>query len=368
MTRYFFVFFFLMIGYLSYSQVEVLGGFATDTVVIGDAVDMTLSVEVEKGANVLAVTGYFLDSIYSGLQTAKANVDTTQPVIPAIADFEILSFGGWEDANDDGLFAGGELTWDTTSIGSQMILEQTFSIRMWDPGPNVMLYPAVLYTKDGQQDQAINESQMQLFVAPPGGLPPVQDSLKVAPIKTIKEEATNLSDFLIYFIIIGLALVLGLIYWWYTKYYKNRELRQAEVVVPDVFVPSHQIALKKLSDLKGKQLWQQGDIKTYQSELTYIIREYLEGRYDISALESTTDEIVKNLSEELQSNDDVISLKRILQVADLVKFAKAKPDENLHESFMTEAESFVERTADDTKQVVLKDDDLLDEIDNQSEL
>ena len=88
----------------------------------------------------------------------------------------------------------------------------------------------------------------------------------------------------------------------------------------------------------------------------------------MSALESTTDEIVKNLTEELNSDDDVISLKRILQVADLVKFAKAKPDENIHESFMDEAESFVERTADETKQVVLKDDDLLDEIDNQSTL
>lgn len=366
--RSFVVFFLLLIGHLSYSQVEVLGGFASDTVVIGDAVDMTLTVEVEKGTNVLAVTGYFLDSIYSGLQTAKVNVDTTQPVIPAIADFEILSFGGWEDSNDDGLYAGDELTWDTTSIGSQFILEQTFSIRMWDPGPNVMLYPAVLYVKDGQQDQAINENQMQLFIAPPGGLPPVQDSLKVAPIKTIKEESSNLSDYVIYFIIIGLAIIFGLIYWWYTKYYKNREERKITVAAPDVYVPSHRIALKKLSDLKGKKLWQQGDIKTYQSELTYIIREYLEGRYDMSALESTTDEIVKNLTEELNSDDDVISLKRILQVADLVKFAKAKPDENIHESFMDEAESFVERTADETKQVVLKDDDLLDEIDNQSTL
>lgn len=366
--RSFGVFFLLLIGQLSHSQVEVLGGFASDTVVIGDAVDMRLTVEVEKGVNVLAVTGYFLDSIYSGLQTAKANVDTTQPVIPAIADFEILSAGGWEDANDDGFFTGEELTWDTTSIGSQLILEHTFSIRMWDPGPNVMLYPAVLYTKDGQQDQAVNENQMQLFVAPPGGLPPVQDSLQVAPIKTIKEEASNLSDYLIYFIIIGLAILFGLIYWGYTRYYKNREERKIIVEAPDVFVPSHQIALKKLSDLKGKKLWQQGDIKTYQSELTYIIREYLEGRYDISALESTTDEIVKNLSEELSSGDDVISLKRILQVADLVKFAKARPEENLHESFMTEAESFVERTADETKQVVLKDESLLEEIDNQEDV
>jgi len=357
--------FLMILSQLSFAQVQVLGGLSQDTVVIGDAVDMTLSVEVERGANVVAVAGFFLDSIYSGLQTAKANVDTTQPVIPAIADFEVLSYGGWEDTNDDGIYTREELVWDTISIGSQLILESTFSIRMWDPGSNVMLYPSVLFIKDGEQDQATNEEQMRLFVAPPGGLPPVQDSLQVAPIKTIKEEATNFSDYLIYFIIIGLAVFGGLAYWLFTKYYKAKEKRTVEVVIPDVFVPSHEVALQKLANLKGKQLWQQGDIKTYQSELTYIIREYLEGRYDILALESTTDEIVKNLSAELSSEDDVVSLKRILQVADLVKFAKAKPDENIHESFMTEAESFVERTADETKQVVFKDDLQLEKTNNQ---
>ncbi len=353
------VMFLICLVQLSVAQVEVLGGFAQDTVVIGDPVDMTLSVEISNDVQVLAVNAFFLDSIYSGLQTAKNNVDTTQPVIPAIADFEVLNNGGWEDVDGDGFFAGPELSWDTTRIGSQSILEKTFSIRMWDPGPNVMLYPGVVYSQAGAQDQATNQSQMQVFVAPPGGLPTAQDSLQLAPIKNIKEEQTNFSDYLIYFIIIGLALIFGLGYWLYTKYYRDRSLQLEEEIIPDVFVASHELAIKKLSTLKSKELWQQGDIKGYQSELTHIIREYLEGRYDIAALESTTDEIVKSLVTEIKDNDDVVSLKRILQVADLVKFAKAKPDENIHESFMKEAESFVERTADETKQVVLKDDDIL---------
>ena len=75
-----------------------------------------------------------------------------------------------------------------------------------------------------------------------------------------------------------------------------------------------------------------------------IIREYLENRYDVPALESTTEEIVQNISKANLNMSDVDSLKRILQVADLVKFAKAKPDESIHESFMNEAEGFVKRT------------------------
>ncbi|MEL6122304.1 MAG: hypothetical protein AAFR14_01180, partial [Bacteroidota bacterium] len=64
---------------------------------------------------------------------------------------------------------------------------------------------------------------------------------------------------------------------------------------------------------------------------------------EVQALESTTDEIVLAVQTEIESTD-VISLKRILQVADLVKFARATPEENIHESFMNEAVDFVQRT------------------------
>ena len=107
---------------------------------------------------------------------------------------------------------------------------------------------------------------------------------------------------------------------------------------------SVQKALSALTQLRTQQLWQKGEIKEYQSRLTYIIREYLENRYEVSALESTTDEIVKNIRSANIDLTDIDSLKRILQVADLVKFAKAKPDESIHDTFMDEAEEFVTRT------------------------
>jgi len=326
------------------SQVTISGAFAQDTVVIGDEVDFTISLEVSSGVEILGVATYFLDSVYSALQSAKAYTDTTQPMIPMIADFELMSDGGWQDQNDDGVYSVEELAWKTTAVGSQRLMEQTFTLKLWDPGDNIVLYPAVAYIQDGVQDQLNTQEQLKVFVAPPGGLPANQDSIQVAPIKNIKEEASNFSDYLIYFIIIGLALLLGLIYWWYTKYYKRRLDSVVTMEEPEVYIPPHIIAKERLEKLKEKELWQKGDVKGYQSELTYIIREYLEGRYDIAALESTTDEIVKDLIEELNDKEDVVSLRKILQVADLVKFAKAKPDENVHESFMNEAEDFVERT------------------------
>ena len=117
--------------------------------------------------------------------------------------------------------------------------------------------------------------------------------------------------------------------------------------------PAHEIAEEKLDDLKTQQLWQQGLIKEYQSKLTFIIREYLENRYDMKALESTTQEILKDLmSRDFDPglNND---LREILTMADLVKFAKARPGENIHESFMLKAYELINRT----KSVVKPDED-----------
>ena len=326
------------------AQLDVSGGFEQDTVVIGDEVSFTLSVMTENDIEVIGVTTYFLDSIYGSLQSIKAQKDTSEPLVPVLADFEVIDFNGWEDLDQNGIFTPDEVQWTISDSGSEQLYQSTFTIRVWDPGFTVIPYPVVIYRQGQTQDQFVKEGQMSVFVAPPGGLAAQKDSLEIAPIKTIVEEPVHFSDYLVYFIIILVALFGGIIYWWYTKYQKARTERIIEVEEKEIYVPPHEKAFGKLTALKDKELWQRGEIKKYQSELTYIIREYLEGRYQIAALESTTDEIVKNLLEELSDDGDVISLKRILQVADLVKFAKARPDQNIHETFMDEAMSFVERT------------------------
>lgn len=117
------------------------------------------------------------------------------------------------------------------------------------------------------------------------------------------------------------------------------------------------MALQKLAHLGDEKLWQKGEVKKYQSELTYIIREYLEGRYSIAALESTTSEIIGQLKSTLTDPSHQSSLQRILQVADLVKFAKAKPEEEVHASFLEEAEGFVHATKLDESMVSQSDEE-----------
>lgn len=95
--------------------------------------------------------------------------------------------------------------------------------------------------------------------------------------------------------------------------------------------PAHVIAFRSLEALKNEKLWQQGHTKQYHSKLTDIIRLYIEQRYHIPAMESTTDEILDDVKKLNKLNEkSIINLRDILVLADLVKFAKAEPlpDEN----------------------------------------
>ena len=330
------------------AQVEISGSFTQDTIVIGDEATFSLDLAANQDVEILGVTTYFLDSIYSVLETIKKNSvdESTETAIPMIGDFELIDSSGWNDANKDGIYSGDELNWEVTESGGKKIYSQKFKFQLWDPGAFVMVYPSVVYQQNGQQDVATNKGQVSVYVAPPEGTPIEQDSIKILPNKTINEEPIQLSDFTMLFVILGIVLLAGLIYLFFTKYYKPKEELSSTYEAPQIIIPPHEIALSKLQTLRGKELWQQGEIKAYQSELTYIIREYLEGRYDISALETTTDEIISQIVNKITNQGHVLALKEILQVADMVKFAKAKPSENIHESFMVKAEEFVVDTKD----------------------
>lgn len=161
------------------------------------------------------------------------------------------------------------------------------------------------------------------------------DSTGLAPIKPILREPFKFRDAMPYVI----ALVLGLLLIGFIFFRKKKMVPEPTIV--EIPIPPDEIALTDLEKLRGKKLWQQGKIKDYQSELTHIIRAYIEARFAIPALESTTSEIlqypvVRQLNETLLQD-----LDQILNIADLIKFAKAQPDVGVHEQFMQKAEHFV---------------------------
>ena len=72
-------------------------------------------------------------------------------------------------------------------------------------------------------------------------------------------------------------------------------------------------------------------MKKYYSELTEIVRGYIERELNVPALEITTDELIDLLNDfnnvkSIETDKETIyKLKKLLQESDLVKFAKSKP-------------------------------------------
>jgi hypothetical protein len=172
--------------------------------------------------------------------------------------------------------------------------------------------------------------------------PSPDDLNDMAPIKDIRREPALWTDYLPWAIAIAvLALLVALASWLIGRVQKRR--KQA-ALSRSVGLPPHELALKKLDALAQKQLWHKGLIKEYCAELTFIVREYLEKRYLIPALESTSEEILQTLEKTDFPEKLRHELNDLLTKADLVKFAKATPPEPFREEAMSFAKKIISET------------------------
>ena len=152
--------------------------------------------------------------------------------------------------------------------------------------------------------------------------------VKKFPIKSIKKEPLTFDDFKIYLYILlaALAIIGFWIYWFVIRKRKEEEEEPTYKALPP-----YEEAIYKLNELDEKLLWQNNKVKEYYSELTEIVRGYIERELNVPALENTTDEVLEMLKDFkdseviLTSQDTIDKLKSLLREADLVKFAKSKP-------------------------------------------
>lgn len=151
---------------------------------------------------------------------------------------------------------------------------------------------------------------------------------KIFDIKAPVEAPWTLKEFLSenYPFLLGGALIIALIFvlLWYLRQRKKKTVIPVKKIVPKE--AAHVIALRNLDELKTKKLWQNDRTKMYYVELSDIVRNYLENRYRIKALEQTSDEIFTVMEHgQFFSPEQSAQLKQILSTADMAKFAKAQP-------------------------------------------
>jgi len=134
-------------------------------------------------------------------------------------------------------------------------------------------------------------------------------------------------------------------------YLRKRKKNQPLFVKLKPTEPAHIIALRKLDEIKQQKLWETGKVKQFHSELTDTIRLYLDERFQLSTQESTTDEILQAVNSVDANSKWHAKLKEILERADLAKFAKYTPLQDENELSLKFAYKIIETTLVEEKPV-----------------
>jgi hypothetical protein len=130
------------------------------------------------------------------------------------------------------------------------------------------------------------------------------------------------------------------------NYLQSRMGKHEEDSLPtEPLRPAEEVALEKLDTIREQKIWQTGQVKEYHTQLTDVVREYIARRFEVSSAEQTSDETLRAMRPLLSDKKDLFEqLRKMLTLADLVKFAKwtTTPDEN--ESSLRSAYTFVKET------------------------
>jgi hypothetical protein len=162
------------------------------------------------------------------------------------------------------------------------------------------------------------------------------------PIKGPIEAPYTFAEILPWILLaIAILLIAGLTIYFIVGKEKNVPLFAPK---PKPKLPPHRVALDALEKLKNQKIWQQGHVKIYYSRLTEIIRIYVEDSFEVRAVELTTPEILESIKHTRVDENNIRLLGEILELADLVKFAKFKPQPSENEEVMDWAFNFVKHT------------------------
>lgn len=155
------------------------------------------------------------------------------------------------------------------------------------------------------------------------------DSLDIKDVKSPREVSFNYKKFALnsFLGVLIVGVILG--YLWYRNR-RKKGLGIFEFIAP--VKPPWELALLKLDSLAESDMLKSGEFKEYFDRLTDILREYIERRFYVAALELSTTETMENLHDAELGIDAVLAAwfidntGELLKRADLVKFAKFVPD------------------------------------------
>jgi hypothetical protein len=283
-------------------DVKVEARLDSSNIYIGDQVDYSVTISQPAGISLLIPS--YTDTLHNGL--------------------EILS----QSEIDSSYSESGEL-----------VLKKTYTITSFDTGYyQIPPFYTEYQTKQGKKafySDYVPLRVNRVDIAPPDSSDVIFDITGPGKVGYGAEEI------LPWVFLVLVAIVAG---WLIYRYLPRKKEKKEERGPPIPDEPVHIIVFRELDKLEKKGLWQAGKIKEFYSELTDILRYYLEIRYGIPAPEMTTEEIITGLTRKDIGDDQILRLKKILQNADLSKFAKYRHGREINSIAIPEGREFVKAT------------------------
>lgn len=228
------------------------------------------------------------------------------------------------------------------SDNGRYLIEQSFRITSFDSGLHYI--PPIVFEEASQKlGKAVQTEPMALMVYNPfAEVDPQKGIVDIKQPLMAPFHLSELYNYLAWFLgFILLAMIVTIII---LKYF-GKEVPVKIFSKPQPVIPPHIKALESLDKIKQEKLWQHNRIKEYYSEVTDTLRHYIEERFQIRAMEQTSDEIVDAFKGiDLNDARSMDNLRQILFTADLVKFAKHEPLPDENDLSMINAYFFVNQT------------------------
>jgi len=223
---------------------------------------------------------------------------------------------------------------DTTRSGALVTYKQRLLITGFDSGSfMVPAFKFVSIGKNGQIDTLLTDTP-RIAVQTVA----VDTTKAFKDIKGIVAVSVGWRYY-IWYIVGGLVLLIALVV--IIVSLLNRKRAAKSPVTIERVETDQERALRLLDELAAKELWQQNRIKEYYTELTDIVRMYIEARFKMPAMEQTTDELLRQAKKNKELVPFVKSLSQLLNTADLAKFAKASPAPEEHIEAIDMAKNFI---------------------------
>ncbi|MBR7116018.1 MAG: hypothetical protein IKC66_08750 [Alistipes sp.] len=225
--------------------------------------------------------------------------------------------------------------------GRRLKLRKSFRLAAFQEGVQRIL-PQVMYADKNIIDTLYGEDTLSLLVTTFEIDSTSHSIFDIKPQKTLPFRFGEISGYLMWSLVALVVLAIGL-------YVAYRIMRHYGKNLSDIFhpappMPPHEEAFRALERLYVLRLCQHDKHKLYYSTLTDILRRYIAARFEVGAMEMTSDEIIAAMREVELQKKAAMDMADVLRAADLVKFAKAIPESEENEASYQAVWDFVELT------------------------